>query len=261
MPLGIVLVIFWLLVAALGIATLLVVGYRYFHQWLNAPDEPALPLPDRIGAECVVLRFAEQFVDAVAKSEVPEWRRHRYEEVGDGKLALIEDLAEAMLLAALVELRQQGMLNFRVVPKDPDPFDPQSLDKEVLVSMGQMLPLTPLGRSFMVGFRAATRPIWLLREQRTEAVLEDLIEFALREVRRCLGWRKATRSSAENLLRYVREFSANAIIPEDALLQVKNTLAAFQEQEKELADALKAALKYILYALRRMEPDRNELGF
>ncbi len=261
MPPGIVLVVFWLLVASLGIAALLVVGYRHFQRWLLAPDEPTLPPPERIGAECVVLKFAEHFVETVPKAEVPEWRRSRYTEVSEGKLALTDRIAEMMLLAALAELWSQGMLNFRVVPKEPDPFDPHSLDKEVLVTMGRMLPLTPLGRAFTVGFRAATRPLWLLREKRTEAVLEDMVEFALREIKRCLGWRKATRNSAENLLRYVREFSANISVPEEAVAQLQQTLAELQKHGDGLADALKATISYTLAALRRLEPDRDELGF
>lgn len=258
---GIVLVVLWLLVAATALTTAVVLGYRWLQRWLNAPDEPPLPPPDRLGAECVVLKFADQFVDAVPKSEVPEWQRQRYTEVADGRLVLTQPLAEAMLLAALVELWQQGMLQFRVASKNPDPFDPNSLDYEVLVSMGQMLPLTLLGRSFTIGFREATKPIWLLREKRSEAVLEDMVEFALREVRRCLGWRKAKRNSAENLVAYVREFAQAANIPPDAVETVKGAIKALQQQDAVLADAVKNTISYTMTALRRLEPDRDDLGF
>lgn len=260
MPLGVILVVFWLVVAALGVTALMVYGFRQLSRWLNAPDEPILPPPDKIGAECVVLRFADQFVETVPKSEVPEWRRHRYTEVSDGKLVLTEQLAEAMLFAALAELWQQGLISFRVVPKEPDPFDAYSLDKEVLVSMGQMLPLTPLGRSFSVGFKAATKPVWILREKRNEAVLEDMVEFSLREIRRCLGWRKAKRNSAENLVRYVQDCSAGQTISHETVDAVKNAIEAFRSQSVELAEAVRATIGYTLMALRRLEPDRDELG-
>lgn len=260
MPPGIALVVFWLLVVTLGIAAVLVVGYRSLVWWLNAPDEPVVPLPNQSGAECVVLHFAEQFLDTVPKSEIPEWRRYRYTEVAEGKLVLTDELAEMMLLASLAELWQQGLLSFRVVAKDPDPFDPHSLDKEVLVSMGQMLPLTPLGRCFTVGYRIATRPVWLLREKRNEAVLEDLVEFALREVRRSLGWRKAKRNSAENLVRYVKEFLATTQPPSGAVANVKGALEALRAHDEALAEALQATIRYTLLALRRLEPDRDELG-
>lgn len=260
MPLGVILVIFWLVVAALGVVVLMVYGFRHFSQWLNEPDEPTLPPPNKLGAECVVLRFAEEFVETVPKDKVPEWRRRRYTEVGDGNLVLTEQLAEMMLFAALAELWKQGLLSFRVVQKEPDPFDPYSLDKEVLVSMGQMLPLTPLGRSFLFGFRAATKPVWLLREKRNEAVLEDMIEFALRDVKRYLGWRKARRDNAENLVNYVRDCSEGQTIHHEAVEAVKVAINAFCSQSAELADAVKATISYTLMALRRLEPDRDELG-
>jgi len=260
MPPGVILVVFWLIVTALGVTVLMVYGFRQFSRWLNAPDEPTLPPPNKLGAECVVLRFAEEFVETVPKNEVPEWRRHRYTEVSDGKLVLTEQLAEAMLFAALAELWRQGMVNFRVVPKEPDPFDPYSLDKEVLVSMGQMLPLTPLGRSFALGFKAATKPVWFLREQRNEAVLEDMVEFALREVRRCLGWRKAKRNNAENLVRYVQDCSEGQTISRESVDAVKSAIDSLRSQSAELAEAVKATISYTLMALRRLEPDRDELG-
>jgi hypothetical protein len=165
-----------------------------------------------------------------------------------------------MIFAALAELCQQGIVSFRIVPKDPDPFDPQSLDKETWVNMGQMLPLTPLGRSFTVGFKMATKPVWLLRESRNEAALEDMVEFALREVRRCLGWRKAKRNSAENLIRYVSEFTEGQSIPPEAIDSVKEAITAFQSQNAELAETVRATISYTLMALRRLEPDRDELG-
>ncbi|MCX7643070.1 MAG: hypothetical protein N2116_04605 [Armatimonadetes bacterium] len=260
MPPGVILVVFWLIVAAVGMTALIVYGFRQFSRWLNAPDEPALPPPEKLGAECVVLRFAEEFVETMPRKDVPEWRRHRYTEVSDGKLVLTEQLAEMMIFAALAELWHQGMVSFRVAPKELDPFDPHSLDKEVFVSMGQMLPLTPLGRSFAIGFKAATKPVWLLREKRNEAVLEDMIEFALREVRRCLGWRKAKRNSAENLVRYVRDCSEGQTISRETFEFVKNAIDAFRSQNAELAEAVKATIGYTLMALRRLEPDRDELG-
>lgn len=260
MPPGVILVVFWLIVFALGVTALLVLGFRQFSQWLNAPDEPTLPPPEKLGAECIVLRFAEEFVETVPKNEVPEWRRHRYTEVGDGKLVLTDQLAEAMLFAALAELWQQGMLSFRVTTKEPDPFESYSLDKEVLVSMGRMLPLTPLGRSFVIGFKAATKPVWLLREKRNEAVLEDMVEFALREVRRCLGWKRARRNSAENLVRYVQDCSTGQTISREAVDAVKSAIESFRSQSAELAEAVKATISYTLMALRRLEPDRDELG-
>jgi len=261
MPPGVILVAFWLVVAALGVTALMVYGFRKLSRWLNEPDEPILPPPNKLGAECVVLRFADQFVEAVPKSEVPEWRRFRYTEVGEGRLVSTEQLAEAMLFAALAELWRQGLVGFRVSPKEPDPFDPYSLDKEVWVSMGQMLPLTPLGRSFAIGFKAATRPVWLLREKRNEAALEDMVEFALREIKRALGWRRARRNSAENLVRYVRDCSSGQTIPQEAVEEVKGAIEAFRSQSSELADAVKATIGYTLMALRRLEPDRDELGF
>jgi hypothetical protein len=260
MPLGIVLVVFWLLVISLGITALIVVGYRQLNRWLNAPDEPVLPPPNQLGAECVVLKFAEQFVETFPKSEIPEWRRHRYTEVAEGKLALTDQLAEMVIFAALAELWQQGIVSFRIVPKDPDPFDPNSLDKETWVNIGHVLPLTPLGRSFTVGFKMATKPVWLLRESRNEAALEDMVEFALREVRRCLGWRKAKRNNAENLIRYVSEFTEGQSIPPEAIDSVKEAITAFQSQNAELAETVRATISYTLMALRRLEPDRDELG-
>ncbi|MCS7265764.1 MAG: hypothetical protein NZ805_13130 [Armatimonadetes bacterium] len=260
MPPGVVLVVFWLIVAGLGITALIVFGVRQLNRWLNTPDEPSFPLPDKLGAECVVLKFAHEFIETVPKKDVPEWRRHKYIEIVDDKLVLKEHLAEIMIFAALAELWQQGLLNFRVAPKEPDPFDPHSLDKEVFVSMGQMLPLTPLGRSFAIGFKAATRPVWLLREKRNEAVLEDMIEFALREVRRCLGWRKAKRNSAENLVRYVQDCFASQTISSETVETVKKAIDAFRSQSAELAEAVKATIGYTLMALRRLEPDRDELG-
>lgn len=260
MPLGILLVVFWLLVAGLGATALIVVAHKFLNQWLNSTDEPVLPPPNQLGAECVVLKFAGQFVETVPKSEVPEWRRHRYIEVGRNELVLMEKLAEEMLFAALAELWHKGMVSFRVAPKEPDPFDPYSLDKETWVGMGQGLPLTPLGRSFSIGFKAATKPVWLLREKRNEAVLEDMIEFALREVKRRLGWRKAKRNNAENLIRYVQECMAGQQIPSDAVSEVKNAIAALRAHDTELAETIKATINYTLAALRRLEPDRDELG-
>lgn len=260
MPLGILLVVFWLLIAGLGVTALIVIAYKHLNQWLNSIDEPVLPPPNQLGAECVVLKFAQRFVETVPKSEVPEWRRHRYIEVGENELVLMERLAEEMLFAALAELWHKGMVSFRVAPKEPDPFDPYSLDKETWVSMGQGLPLTPLGRSFSIGFEAATKPVWLLREKRNEAVLEDMIEFALREVRRRLGWRKAKRNNAENLISYVQECMAGQPIHSDTVSEVKNAIAALKAYDAELAETIKATISYTLAALRRLEPDRDELG-
>ncbi len=200
-------------------------------------------------------------MDTVPKSKVPEWQRYRYTEIADGKLVLTQQLAEAMVLAALAEFWRQGMMGFRIAPKNPDPFDPNSLDYEVLVSMGKLLPLTLMGRSLTVGFRQATKPIWLLREKRSEAVLEDLVEFALREVRRCLGWRKAKRNSAENLVKYVQEFTQTSNIPSDAVETVKGAIKALQQQDAALAEAVKKTIGYTMTALRRLEPDRDEWGF
>jgi hypothetical protein len=84
-------------------------------------------LPDCLGAECVVWQFADQFVETVPKNQVPEWKRHRYTELTDGKLALTQPLAEAMLLAAIAELWQQGLLQFRLAPKRPTPLTPTAL--------------------------------------------------------------------------------------------------------------------------------------
>lgn len=260
MILGIVLVVFWLLVISLGLVLLIVFGHRQLNRWLNSPDDPVLPPPNQLGAECIVLKFADQFVETFPKSEIPEWRRHRYTEVSKGKLALTDQLAEMMLFASLAELWYRGFISFRIVPKDPDFFDPQSLDKETWVKMGGTLPLTPLGRSFTVGFKLATRPVWLLREKRDEAVLEDMVEFALREMRRHLGWRKAKRNNAENLIRYVSEFVEGRPTPSDAVESVKNAIAAFQSQNTELAETVKATISYTLSTLRRLEPDRDELG-
>lgn len=260
MPLGIIFVVFWLMVATLIFTAIVIYGFRYFNRWLNTPDEPTLPQPEKFGAECVVLKFAEEFIETITKSDVPEWKRRKYTEIGEGKLVSTEQLAEMMLFASLAELWQQGVLNFRVVSKEPDPFDPHSLDKEVLVSMGKMLPLTPLGRSFALGFNAATKPIWLLREKRSEAILEDMIEFALREVRRCLGWRKAKRNNAENLVKYVHDYFSSQSISTEAIKAVKRAIDAFRSQNPELADAVKATINYTLISLRRLEPDRDDLG-
>jgi hypothetical protein len=106
----------------------------------------------------------------------------------------------------------------------------------------------------------ATKPVWLLREGRNEAALEDMVEFALREVRRCLGWRKAKRNSAENLIRYVSEFTEGQSIPPEAIDSVKEAITAFQSQNAELAETVRATISYTLMALRRLEPDRDELG-
>ena len=125
---GIVLVIFWLLVTVGAIVLAATYGMRWLQAWLSAPEEAPLPPPDRLGAECVVWQFADQFVETVPKNQVPEWKRHRYTELKDGKLALTQPLAETMLLAAMAELWRQGLLQFRLAPKTPDPFDPHSLD-------------------------------------------------------------------------------------------------------------------------------------
>ncbi len=260
MPPGVILVVFWLVLIALGLTVLMVYGLRQFNRWLNAPDEPTLPPPEKWGAECVVLRFAEEFVETLPKGEVPEWQRHKYTEVGDGKLVLNEQLAETMLLSALAEFWQQGLVSFRIEPKEPDPFDPNSLDKVIWVRMVQTLPLTPLGRSFNVGFKSAIKPIWILREKRNEAALEDMIEFALREIRRCLGWRRAKRNNAENLVRYVQDCSSVQNIPREAVEATKSTIDSFHSQSSELANAVKATIGYTLMALRRLEPDQDGLG-
>lgn len=258
---GIVLVILWLFIAAMVLAVVIALSYRWLRRWLSEPDEPSLPPPEAVGAESVVLHYAEQFVDTVQKSEIPEWKRHRYTEVTEGKLVPTQQLAEAVLVVALVDLWHQGFLNFRIVPKAPDPFDTQSLDREVLVVMGKMLPMTPLGRIFAVGFRDATKPIWLLREARKEAPLEDMIEFALREIRRQLGWRKAKRNSSENLIVYVREVSQTQTVSSDEVAEVKSAITALQEQDASLAEAVKTTVAYTLTALRRLEPDRDEMPF
>jgi hypothetical protein len=258
--LGIAFVIFWSAVILIAAAVALSAAVRWLQGWLNAPEEPPLPPPNCVGAECVVWQFADRFVDAVPKAEVPEWKRHRYTEINDGKLALTQQLAEAMLLAALADLWQRGCLQLRVQPKSPDPFDPHSLDYEVWVKLSDATPLTPLGRSLRVGFRQATRPVWLLREARDEAALEDLVEFALREVRRCLGWRQASRSSAENLVRYIAHFGRQHRADENAVGAVKDAISALRSRDPHLAQALQNALGYTLLALRRLEPDRDEWG-
>ncbi|MFA0779879.1 MAG: hypothetical protein RJAPGHWK_001386 [Candidatus Fervidibacter sp.] len=260
MPLGIVLVIFWLLVTVGAIVLAATYGMRWLQAWLSAPEEAPLPPPDRLGAECVVWQFADQFVETVPKNQVPEWKRHRYTELKDGKLALTQPLAETMLLAAMAELWRQGLLQFRLAPKTPDPFDPHSLDYEVLITLSDDVPLTPLGRSFRLGFQQAIKPVWLLRDARQEAVLEDFVEFALREVRRCLGWRRARRSSAENLVLYVAEFAQAHPATETDLVRLKETLAALHCHEPQLSQALKDALRYTLLALQRLEPSRDEWG-
>jgi hypothetical protein len=259
--LGIFFVVFWLLVVTGAILLAATYGMRWLRAWLSTPEEPPLPSPDCLGAECVVWQFADQFVETVPKNQVPEWKRHRYTELTDGKLALTQPLAEAMLLAAIAELWQQGLLQFRLAPKTPDPFDPHSLDYEVLVRLSESVPLTPLGRSFRIGYQQATKPVWLLRDAREEAVLEDLVEFSLREVRRCLGWRRARRSSAENLVRYVAEFAQTHPATETDLARLKETLNALQTHDPQLAQALKNALGYTLLALQRLEPSRDEWGF
>jgi len=259
-PLGIVLVIFWLLVTVGAIVLAATYGMRWLQAWLSAPEEAPLPPPDRLGAECVVWQFADQFVETVPKNQVPEWKRHRYTELKDGKLALTQPLAEAMLLAAMAELWQQGLLQFRLAPKTPDPFDPHSLDYEVLITLSDDVPLTPLGRSFRLGFRQAIKPVWLLRDARQEAVLEDFVEFALREVRRYLGWRRARRSSAENLIRYVADFAQSHPATETDLARLKGTLQALDSHDPQLSQALKDALRYTLLALQRLEPSHDEWG-
>ncbi len=260
MPLGIVFVIFWLLVVVGVIALALTYGTRWLLTWLSTPEEAPLPPPDRLGAECIVWQFADQFVETVPKNQVPEWKRHRYTELKDGRLTLTQPLAEAMLMAAIAELWQQGLMQLRVAHKAPDPFDPHSLDYEVLVTLSDGVPLTPLGRSFRVGFQQAIKPVWLLRNARQEAVLEDLVEFALREVRRSLGWRRARRSSAENLVRYVAEFAQTYPATETDLARLKETMNAFQSHDPQLAQALRGALGYTLLALQRLEPSRDEWG-
>lgn len=255
---GLFLVIFWLIVVSVTLFLIGRWGWRQFQRWLNEPEEPLPPPPEMTGAECIVLQFPEAFMEAVPKAEVPEWRRNRYTEVHGGKLIFTQKLAEAMILAALVELWHKGLLQFRVAPKDPDPFDPLSLNFEVFVRRPQPLPLTPLGRCLEVGFRQATRPLWFFRPARSEAVLEDLIEFALREVRRCLGWRKARRDGAENLILYVREFLAMKPPSPEKVTAVKKTLASLRDHDERLEEALKATVTYTLTALRRLEPDRDE---
>jgi len=86
------------------------------------------------------------------------------------------------------------------------------------------------------------------------------VEFALREVRRSLGWRKAKRNSAENLVRYVKEFLATTQPPSGAVANVKGALEALRAHDEALAEALQATIRYTLLALRRLEPDRDELG-
>jgi hypothetical protein len=44
------------------------------------------------------------------------------------------------------------------------------------------------------------------------------------------------------------------------LISVKEAITAFQSQNAELAETVRATISYTLMALRRLEPDRDELG-
>jgi hypothetical protein len=46
----------------------------------------------------------------------------------------------------------------------------------------------------------------------------------------------------------------------EAIDSVKGAITAFQSQNAELAETVRATISYTLMALRRLEPDRDELG-
>ncbi|MCS7223401.1 MAG: hypothetical protein NZ959_02405 [Armatimonadetes bacterium] len=261
MPPGLLLVILFLAAAGVGVFFAVRTGLALFHKWLDSPDDLIVPPASEIGPDCVVLRFADEFVPTVPASEVPPWQRFRYHDIRNDLLVPNDELAMAILKVSLLDLVQAGKIEI-TVKESSETGDPlKGSDKELWLRQAGDLPLTPLGRCWSLSFKMTTRSLWLFRPERSSVPLDDLVEFAIREAKRSLGWRKAKRSASENLILYVQEFLAKRNVPESERERVKRLLSSFKEEKPELEEALSRGIKNALDSLKRIEPDRDPLSF
>ncbi len=232
---------------------------RALKKWLESPDEVYLPPASEIGLDCAILRFPSDFVPTVAASEVPLWQRYRYQEVGDQLLALNDELAIMMMMVSLLDLWQSGKVEISVTP--PQKEDDGDGEAEIWMKQTGELPLSPLGRCWAASFKMATQPLWVFRKERSSAPLEDVVEFALREAKRSLGWKRARRSHSENLVLYVQEFVAKRNVPVTERDRARQLLNTVKTQHPDLYQNLEKGLRSALEAIKRIEPDRDPLSF
>lgn len=255
--------------------------------WWSKPPEPMLqlPLPSVTGPECIVLAFADMFVEATESPS--EHLKTQFTQVpSSGMHVHNRRLVEEMLFASFVWLFREGAIEWSLRKRNIDPFSPFPLrDWELHMRPIRAFPRTPFGRNFEVGFRRALKA-WLIHKPGDDtASVEEVIEFALREMRRLMGRTRLSGDAYKDLIQYVQRFLAEQGLYEmreevgflgkrtlsfkpikerfeelrPQAEQLKMQLMEFVRDEPVLAEQLRTSISEGMAAIRQLEPDRDSL--
>lgn len=276
---------------AFAIAIAFVIVVRAFinaaEGWWNKPCEPTLqlPLPSVTGPECIVLAFADMFIE-VTKPPPEHLKVHFTEVPSSGAHVSNKQLVEEMLFASLVWLSCEGTIEWSLRKRNIDPFSPfPPRDWELHMRPIRAFPRTPFARNLEIGFRRALRA-WLIHKPGDEtASVEEVIEFTLREIRRLMGRMRLAGDAYKDLIQYVQRFLSEqglyemreevGFLGKRTLLfnpirerieelrpqaeQLRMQLMNFVRDEPVLSEQLRVSISEGLAAIRQLEPDRDSL--
>jgi hypothetical protein len=284
---GVVLVIICLVAVIVAFYVVIRSLMQAFNEWWSKPVEPALqlPLPSVTGPECLVLAFADMFIEPVQSP--PEHLKAYFSLVpSSGVHVPNKQLVEEMFFASFVWLSCEGAIEWSVRKRNVDPFSPfPPRDWELHMRPVRAFPRTPFARNLEVGFRRALKAWFIHKPGDQTAPVEEVIEFALREIRRLTGWTKLTGDAYRDFIQYVQHFLAERglyeVSEEKGLFgrrrimfkpikeridelraqaeQLKAQLMQFVDQEPILTKQLRTSISEGLAAIKQIEPDRNAI--
>lgn len=288
MPLsGAIAVIILLVLITVGFALVARIAMHAIHHWWTTPIQPQmqLPMPSVIGPECLVLAFADMFVETT--DNPPEYLLSYFTAVPTSdKHVINRKLVEEMLFATFAWLSQEGAIQWSIQPREVDPFSPfPPRDWELHLEPARAFPRTPLARNLEVGYRRALKA-WLIHKpgDRTASV-EEVIEFALRETRKLMGRAKLQGDVYRDFICYVQHFLSEQGLYEmheetgflgrrrlifkpvterfeewrHQAQELKQRMEHFAKDAPQLAEQLRTSVAEGLAAIRQLEPDRESL--
>lgn len=284
---GVILVTLLVLAITIGLIAIIRLLIQVIEEWWSKPIEPAfqLPLPSVNGPECLVLAFADMFVETVKSP--PEHLEANFTKVPSSNTHVSNKrVVEEMLFSVFAWLSLEGVVEWKLCKRQVDPLSPfPPRDWELHMRPIRAFPRTPFARNFEVGFRRALKAWFIHKPGDDSASVEEVIEFALREIRKLMGRAALTGDVYRDLVRYVQRFLATQGLYEmregvgflgrrfisfepirerveelrQHAEQFKVQLEQFVRDEPALADQLRVSISEGLSAIRQLEPDRDSL--
>lgn len=282
---GIILVVVFVLAIAVAFIIIVRALIGTAEEWWSKPPEVALqlPPPSVTGPECIVLAFADMFIEA-AESPSEHLKTQFTQVPSSGMHVHNRQLAEEMLFASFVWLFREGAIEWSLRKRNIDPFSPfPPRDWELHMRPIRAFPRTPFGRNFEVGFKRALKS-WLIHKPGDDtASVEEVIEFSLREMRKLMGRMRLSGDACKDLIQYVQRFLAEQGLYEmheevgflgrrmlsfkpikerfeelrPQAEQLKAQLMEFMRDEPTLAEQLRTSISEGMAAIRQLEPNRD----